>query len=443
MRKKDTDGRSTALLEAMDEARAPRFQRVEPPRPRREMVEDFTEDEDTAAFLRAAGKNRRLRRSLIPKSKWGRMTALGGCVVVVGAVAALLWSAVRYVNHDPRFRIASSQSIEMDGNSHITRSQMLSIFGEDVDRNIFHVPLAQRRAELEQLPWVQHATVMRLLPNRIRVHIVERTPVAFVRQGGDIGLVDANGVLLDIPPDAPGNPNYSFPVVTGIKPDEPASTRAARMKIYTRFVADLDSAGEKISSKVSEVDLSDPEDIRALIPVQSAEVLVHFGQENFLERYRRFEEHVAEWRSQYPRLSGVDMRYDRQAVLQMPPGSEGSSQNSPAPANAAANAKSPVSAAAAPTEAKAKPAPVKPAPAKMVPNAAAKPVSSTPVANAQAKPVVAPKDRDAETARKVAAIQEWMAKREKMRQQQKAAHPPVIPPASGSSDAAYHSSQVK
>ena len=53
-----------------------------------------------------------------------------------------------------------------------------------------------------RLPWVAHATVMRLLPNRMRVSIVERTPVAFVRQGNHIGLVDANGVLLDMPTDA-------------------------------------------------------------------------------------------------------------------------------------------------------------------------------------------------------------------------------------------------
>ena len=62
----------------------------------------------------------------------------------------------------------------------------------------------ERRAELERLPWVEHATVMRLLPDRLRVSIVERTPVAFVRQGSHIGLVDASGVLMDMPTDANG-----------------------------------------------------------------------------------------------------------------------------------------------------------------------------------------------------------------------------------------------
>jgi cell division protein FtsQ len=161
---------------------------------------------------------------------------------------------------------------------------------------------------------------MRLLPNRMRVSIVERTPVAFVRQGSHIGLVDANGVLLDMPVDAKSREHYSFPVVTGITGNDPVSTRAARIKIFGRFTSELDGSGEKISEELSEVDLSNPEDVQALIPDHSTEILVHFGEDNFLERYRRFKEHLPEWRTLYPRLSSVDMRYEQQVVLQMPPG---------------------------------------------------------------------------------------------------------------------------
>jgi cell division protein FtsQ len=222
--------------------------------------------------------------------------------------------------HDDRFMIPSSAAIEVQGNEHVTRAQLLSIFGEDVERNIFKVPLEERKAQLEHLPWVEHATVMRLLPNRLRISIVERTPVAFVRQGNHIGLVDANGVLLDMPTNVQANMKYSFPVVTGIGENDPLSVRAARMKIYQRFTSDLDSGGERISRNLSEVDLSNPEDVRAIVPDHSSEVLVHFGEDNFLDRYKKFEEHLPEWRAQYPRLSSVDMRYEQQVVLQMQPG---------------------------------------------------------------------------------------------------------------------------
>src|SRR5260370_23695935 len=173
---------------------------------------------------------------------------------------------------------------------------------------------------------------MRLLPNRMRVSIVERTPVAFVGQGSGIGLVDSNGVLLDMPVDAKVKEHYSFPVVTGISANDPVSTRAARMKIFERFTSDLDGSGEKISQELSEVDLSNPEDVQALIPDHSTEILVHVGEDNFLERYRRFKEHLPEWRTLYPKLSSVDMRYEQQVVLQMAPGSGGPVA---APSNAA------------------------------------------------------------------------------------------------------------
>ncbi len=288
-------------------------------RPPRALVDDFAEDADTEAFLHASGRNRRIRRGLIPQTRTGRIAA------GVTAVAALLTACAgtvfgaRFISTDPRFSIPSSRSIEIDGNNHLTRSQMLSVFGEDIDRNIFSVSMEQRRTQLEQMPWVEHATVMRLLPNRLRVHVTERVPVAFVREGSKIGLVDANGVLLDIPPDSPGTTGYTFPVVTGMRASETAEERAEQMKLYAAFLKDLDSDGKGTSALLSEIDLSDPEDARALIPDHNSEIMVHFGHENFLARYKRFQEHIAEWRSQYPRLSNVDMRYERQVVLQMPP----------------------------------------------------------------------------------------------------------------------------
>ena len=332
MRQKDVFPRlGTAVLDAPEHNRAsetatPRRVSATPNRKlRRDFTEDFADDfgddDDLPVGRRQAGTSGlRLRFRGLPKTKRGRIVAGVVLVLCLSLCFAVVAMARNVLLHDERFVIPSSSSVEFQGNEHVTRAQLLSIFGEDVERNIFSVPLAQRRAELEQLPWVAHATVMRLLPNRMRVSIVERTPVAFVRQGSHIGLVDAAGVLLDMPPDMKGDAHYSFPVVTGISADDPLSTRAARMKIYGRFTADLDGSGEKISQELSEVDLSNPEDVRALIPDKSNEILVHFGDVDFLDRYKRFEEHLPEWRTVYPKLSSVDMRYERQVVLEMQPG---------------------------------------------------------------------------------------------------------------------------
>lgn len=290
---------------------------------RRDLSEDFAEDpfaHDNAPAVRRRG-GVRVRLGGMPRSRKGWIVAGALALLCAGACAGMLSMTRSFLLHDERFVIQSSSAIEFDGNQHVTRAQLLNVFGEDVERNIFRVPLDDRRAEVEQMPWVAHATVMRLLPDRLRVSVVERTPVAFVREGNRIGLVDANGVLLDMPVGSKTEAHYSFPVVTGIAANDPLSTRAARMKIFTRFTSDLDSSGEKISQGLSEVDLSNPEDVKALIPDHAADVLVHFGDSDFLDRYRRFEQHLPEWRTVYPKLSSVDMRYERQVVLEMQPGS--------------------------------------------------------------------------------------------------------------------------
>ncbi len=328
-----------------------------PPKLRRDLSDDYArrsvagaasgEAEEYVPRRRFGGLRFRLRGG-VPRSMVGRVMAgavvFGGCAAFV----AVLWGARSMLLHDPRLMIASSASIQTvqtpgDGsNSHLTRAQLLSIFGGDVDRNILTVPLTVRRAELESLPWVEHATVMRLLPNHLRVSVVERTPVAFVRQGGHIGLVDANGVLLEMNTDQQADQHYSFPVVTGMTADDPASAREARMKLYQRFTSALDSGSDKLSQSLSEVDLSSPEDVMALVPSGGADILVHFGDDDFLARYLRFQKNIADWKSAHPNLASVDMRYDREAVLEMKPGK---SVEANAPETAAAAPAKPVAGA--------------------------------------------------------------------------------------------------
>jgi cell division protein FtsQ len=325
---------------------------------------DTADDDPGGEFGRRTRVRFSFHGGLVPKSLWGRIAMGCGLLLLAGAGVAAGLAVRSYLLHDEHFLVSSSQSIQIAGNSRLSRAQLLSVFGEDVERNIFNIPLAQRRAELESLPWVEHATVMRLLPNRVSVAIVERTPVAFVRQGPEIGLVDANGVLLNLPgassEDASGQPDaaiartaphYSFPVLTGISAEDPLSVRAARMKIYMGFVKALDASGENISHRLSEVDLSDPEDVKAILPDAApgspdtasggadsasarADVLVHFGDGRFLERYREYEQHLTEWRAQYPKLAVVDLRYERQVVLQMQPGTAAPAADAAAPATA-------------------------------------------------------------------------------------------------------------
>jgi len=189
----------------------------------------------------------------------------------------------------------------------------MEVMGGDIGRNIFFVPLAQRKQQLEQIPWVESASVMRFVPNRLRIEIHERTPVAFARIGSHVSLIDAGGTLMELGPG--GKHKYSFAVIEGMNAGEPLSTRAARMKIYNQLVRELDSSGARYSQELSEVDLTDTEDVKVLAADANGEVLVHLGSGNYLQRYKTYVTHVQQWRQQFDKLESVDLRYDGQIIV--------------------------------------------------------------------------------------------------------------------------------
>ena len=266
--------------------------------------------EEGSPFLRAQ-KRVSARRSSLPKKTahgllWATFIAAGLCVLVL--VAAGLYS---YGEHSWRFRLQSSDDIEITGMQNVTLAQVMEVMGADIGRNIFFIPLTQQKAQLEQIPWVESASVMRFVPDRLKIEIHERTPVAFARIGPRISLIDAGGTLMELP----RNHKYSFPVILGMNPGEPLSTRAPRMKAYNELVRALDSGGARYSQDLSEVDLSDLEDLKVRVNDPAGDVLVELGSSDYLKRYKTYVSHVQEWRQQFQKLESVNLRYDNQVIV--------------------------------------------------------------------------------------------------------------------------------
>lgn len=309
-RSEDLGKARSAGLSEIDPARNPA--RIWPDDEREKTVDD----EDDDPFLRAR-KRVPLRGGRGPRNPKARIALSAALIAACGALVLITVFTRSFFLRDPRFRIASGSNISAMGISRLSRHQLLAVFGSDIGRNIFFVPLAERQAELERLPWVAHATVMRLLPNQVRVSVIERVPAAFLHSGNSVELVDGDGVLLPLSPTDMEGKHYSFPVVYGISANDPLSLRAARMHLYQQFVAALDVGEKPLSSQLSEVDISDPEDIRALLPAGSSDLLVHFGDGDYLARYQLYREHLPEWQRLYPHLASVDMRFENQVVLGM------------------------------------------------------------------------------------------------------------------------------
>jgi cell division protein FtsQ len=293
------------------------------------------------------GRQRNYRRSTA--GPVARIFLTLAALMVLGGLGVSAWLLKDFLGQDSRFRIHGTGNIEATGLTEVSRAQMLPVFGEDIGRNIFFVPLSERRRQLEEIPWIQKATVMRLLPDQIRVSVVERQPVAFTRLGAQVGLVDADGVLLAMPAAMMAQHHYSFPTLSGIDASSPLAARRERMEVYLRLLNELDASGEKLSGQISEVDLTDSEDARVTME-DDPDTLLHFGQDRFLERYRRYKAGIVQWRQKYPKLAAVDLRYDQQVVLQMTPGASVAQAAADEQATASANSEQDKSSTANPGE---------------------------------------------------------------------------------------------
>jgi cell division protein FtsQ len=271
------------------------------------------EPDQEQPFLRAQ-KRVPVRRGALPKKTAGRIK-IAFIAIVVGALCGTIGGFIyHYGAGSWRFRLESSDNIEIGGNQNVTHHQVMEVMGADIGRNVFFIPLEQRQKQLEEIPWVESAAVARLLPNRIKVQIRERVPVAFVQFGSRIALVDQYGIIMELPNGGAGK-KYSFPVLLSMKENEPLSTRAARMKLYMQLVGDLDVGGTQYSHDLSEVDLTDPDDVKVTVADPDGEVLVHLGGSDFAERFKIYKAHVQEWRSQFQKLDSVDLRYDNQVIV--------------------------------------------------------------------------------------------------------------------------------
>jgi len=222
--------------------------------------------------------------------------------------------------------LLNEDQIEVSGNAIVTREAVLQSFLRDRNHSILRVPLDTRRSELEQLPWVESASVQRLLPNRLRVEITERTPIAFLKLGNELALIDALGVILDRPE---GQDNH-FPIVTGVSEDLPREQREKRMQVYQEFMKDVDLVRPGATDRVSEIELANPKDLRAVIAglgrsanavpgihddADDQAVTVHFGSSEFTGKYRMLVENFAQWQANAGRVRSVDLQYARQVVI--------------------------------------------------------------------------------------------------------------------------------
>jgi cell division protein FtsQ len=271
-----------------------------------------------------------IKRRKFGKKAWKTYLRVTFWSVIALAAAATSYALGHYMLASPEMALIHSDQVQVTGNQFVPKGRVLEVFSADRNRSVLRIPLDERRRQLETIPWVEHATVRRALPNRVEVEITERTPIAFLREGSNLALVDVQGVILDRPLKA----NFHFPVVTGIGADMPIEDRELRMQMFAGFSQQVEAARAGAMDQVSEVDLTEAKDLRATISGlqvvntsagaaaasdawgnADAPIVVHFGDSDFQSKYLTVLNDIGQWRAAAGRVESVDLRFNGEAVV--------------------------------------------------------------------------------------------------------------------------------
>jgi cell division protein FtsQ len=271
-------------------------------------------ESDEPRYLRRQ-KPVEIRRKKFGGKNLSRYRTIFSGLLIVAGCAVVAYAAGNFLLHSPKVLLLRPEQVEVTGNHIVSREAVLTPFYKDRGRSVLRIPLDVRRGEVEKINWVQSASIQRILPNRVRIDISERTPIAFVRNGSEIALIDEYGKILD----RPRGEDFRFPVVTGITDTVPDGDRQKRMQNYKEFIRSIDMAHPHSSDQVSEVDLSNPRELRVVmagIPGTKATqaVTLYFNQSDFAARYSTVVQNFSVWQAENGCVQSIDMRY-RSPVL--------------------------------------------------------------------------------------------------------------------------------
>ncbi|HWY42377.1 MAG TPA: FtsQ-type POTRA domain-containing protein [Candidatus Sulfotelmatobacter sp.] len=271
--------------------------------------------DDEPRYLRRQ-KPVEIRRKKFGAKNWSLYRRFSLWVLTAAAVAVVCFFAADFALHSQQVLLKKTDQIELLGNHTVARDAVVNVFYPDREHSVLTIPLNKRRSQIEQIGWVESASVQRILPNRLRVEVTERIPIAFVRNGGEISLIDAHGVILDRRADQ----DMRFPIISGVSDSLPRDERERRMQTYQELIRALDVVHAGSSDLLSEVDLSNPKNVRIVmagIPGVSATqaVNIKFGGGDFVSKYRMLVENFAQWQANAGCVHSVDLQFTRQVVL--------------------------------------------------------------------------------------------------------------------------------
>jgi cell division septal protein FtsQ len=211
------------------------------------------------------------------------------------------------------------REVAIEGNRYLSDANVELLVDGLRRENILQVDFDRYERRLRESPWVADVTLFRALPAKVRIRIVERTPLAIARIGQLLYLVDASGVIIG--EYTPAYRDFDLPVVDGLVPSP-----AGRVPVSeTGPFVDPGRAGlahalwlalegyPELRGSLSQIDVSNPLDVVVLLDDDAA--LLHLGTDRFAERLLRYLDVRRTLQQQFETLDYVDLRFDERVYV--------------------------------------------------------------------------------------------------------------------------------
>jgi cell division protein FtsQ len=208
------------------------------------------------------------------------------------------------------------KSIDVSGTSRTSAEEIEGLTRRAVARTgVWRADLSAISAELGRLPGVRRAIVSRVLPDRLRVRVTERVPVAVVHAStGHFVWVDEEGVALGEMKPADRVPSFFIRGWNEEGTEDARKENAERVQKYLEVAHEWEAAG--LAERVSELNLIDVRDVRAQLAGNDSQIEVRLGGKDPGRRFKSALEVLDEYK-QTPRGSSityVDLQGDRVIV---------------------------------------------------------------------------------------------------------------------------------
>ena len=204
------------------------------------------------------------------------------------------------------------REISVEGNHRLSAADVEQLVDGLRGENILKVNFDRYERRLLDSPWIADVTLFRALPARIRIHVVERVPLAIARIERELYLVDRTGVVIDTY--GPAHQEIDLPLVDGLT--EPLASSLTPLPERAQLAAACLTALEVNSGlfdRLSQVDVSHPHD--AVVVLDDDPALLHLGDQRFVERLQGYLDLRLTLRERYRRIDSVDLRFDDRIYL--------------------------------------------------------------------------------------------------------------------------------